>query len=211
MKQRMITLAAALLLVASAAMAEPGHPQGTCDLTGTWYGGSNPYIAFQLDVSRMADGGYNLTAQQALKWPDFGVYSTTGWTGSIERSGRHYKSRLMVLYRLTEEAAGSLGVDPGLPEADAVAGRVEFVDCDTLKFTWNVYYVYYNFDAIAGDRIPFVTTPDIDIIALLGGPLEETYHRLPSARPGCGTTGNAGKSSFSGMLEPRTSRVPPRR
>lgn len=206
-----LTLIAAVVLSVSAAAAEPDHLQKTCDLTGTWYGGSNPYIAWQLHISRTADGGYSASFQQALKWADFGVYSTTGFAGRIEKSGRQFKASAMGMYRLTEEAADSLGVDPGLPEVDVVSGRAEFLTCDTLKFTWNVYYVYYNFDAVAGDKIPFVTPPDIDIIALAGGPLEETYHRLSPPRPTCGAAESTGMSSLSNVLEPRTSRVPPRR
>ncbi len=211
MMTRTITLAAALLLGVSAAVAEPTRAQGPCDFTGVWYGGSNPYIAWQLDVGRTADGQYSVSFHQALKWADFGAYSTTGFAGRIGKLGHHYQAYGMGMYRLTEEAADSLGVDPGLPEMDVVSGRVELLACDTLKFTWNVYYVYYNFDAVAGDKIPFVTPPDLDIIALIGGPLEETYHRLAPGAPACGATGIANRSSVPAALEPRTSRVPPRR
>lgn len=189
-------------------------PSRHCNPAGTWYGGSDPHYAYQFIITPVGEpvamGRYNTMAQQALDLPALGIVAATNWTGTMELKGSTYQAHIMAMYKLTPETAASVGADPELPEVDVVRGHIELVDCNTLTATWDVYYVYFNFDAVAGDKIPFVTAPDIDV---LGGAAQivETYHRLPSNCPICTATGNSATGSFSRAVESRKSRLPTRR
>ena len=202
-----LVLVAGLLLGASPLLAE--GPARSCDLAGTWYGGSDPHWPYQLSISPSAGGGYTTVALQTQDWLALGYTDATAWTGSIKKSGRNYMTYVMSMYHLTAEMAASVGADPTLPEVDVAIGRVDFAACNTLTITWTVYYIYFNFNTPAGDKIPFVTPPDIDYLG--GSKIFETYHRLPSACPLCKTTPSIGESSFPNAFEPRTSRVTPKK
>lgn len=213
-----------LLLVASTVcLAQAGDqlnsfsselPRG-CNLAGTWIGGSDPQFAYQVTLTPVAallgTGGYSIVAQQALDWSALGIIDASNWTGMIERTGPGaFRVYMMSMYRLAPETAAAVGADPALPEVDAVRGHVKFLDCDTLTIAWDVYYVYFGFDAVAANKVPFVTPPDFDV---LGGTnqITETYHRLPRNCPVCSAGQNVGMATFANPIESRKSRVPGKR
>ncbi len=191
--------------------SEPSHQ---CNPAGTWYGGSNSQFAYQFTITPVAEplgiGRYNTMAQQALDLPALGLVAATSWTGTMEKRGATYKAYIMAMYKLTPEFAALVGADPALPEVDVVRGHIKLVDCNTLTASWNVYYVYFNFDAVAGDKVPFVTAPDIDVLGG-AGEIVETYHRLSSDCPTCSADGNVQTGSFPSAVESRKSRVPTKR
>ena len=186
MRFRHFLSATILILIISV----PGFAQGagnSCDLSGTWYGGSDPHFQYLSTLSSMGAGRYSSTYQLAADVHPFGYVARTTWTGEAFKTGpRTYEQYAMSYWIWDPAAAAEFGqlmgitIDPTLPEVDIVRGRLELVDCNTLTNTIDVYAAYFNFTP---DKAPFVTTPDIDF--LVGGSIVETYHRMPLACPEC--------------------------
>ncbi len=118
----------------------------------------------------------------------FGYIAWTNWTGELVKTGaRTFESYGIAYWVWDPEAAALLGVDTTSPELDIVHARVELVDCNTFKYTIDLWAGYFSFDPETTK--PFVAQPDIDWLQLSLAPgeteLKETYYRMPTACPGC--------------------------
>jgi hypothetical protein len=182
MRLRSLLLGTAVFL----AIAVPAFAQGVgnnCDISGTWYGGSDPASPYLWTITPMAGGRYSSVAQQAYPFSLIPQYAgTTNWSIDIMKvNARKYEGYGMSywVYRWT-------GLDqPQLPELDVVRSRLRLVDCNTIENTIDVFVVYFSFDSMS--MTPFVTPPDLDILAEYteGEPIVETYRRMPTSCPAC--------------------------
>jgi hypothetical protein len=171
-----------VLFVATAA---PGFAQGVgtnCDISGTWYGGSDPNAPYLWTMTPMAGGRYSSVAQQAYPFSLMPQYAgTTNWSIDVNKvNAREYEAYGMSywIYRWASLE------QPQLPELDIVRSHIRLVDCNTIKNTIDVFVVYFAFDSTS--MTPFVTPADLDVLAELNGgaPIEETYHRMPTTLSG---------------------------
>jgi hypothetical protein len=190
MRIRTLLIGAALLF----AIAAPGFAQGAgnnCDISGTWYGGSDPNMPYIWTITPMTGGRYSSIAQQAYPFSLLQQYAgVTNWSIDIAKvDAREFDSYGMSywVYRWEDPE------NPQLPELDVVRSRLRLLDCNTAENTIDVYVVYYSFDSTK--MTPFVTPPDLDVIADYNGgkPIVETYRRMPTACPSCPRPGTVSK------------------
>ena len=179
MRGRFLLAVMMLVLIAVPCLGQGiGSP---CNPTGTWIGGSDPQApTYQMTFVPTGAGRYAMTAQYI---PDPGLYSSM-FTGELIKNGAQtYKAYIIATY--TQE------------ELDAAYSQGVMLDCDTIQFTYTWLGVYL---PITGDKIPFVTQPEIEVIRdFLGGdPIVETYHRVSADHcPACemGSLAAAGMSN----------------
>lgn len=179
------------LAVAVLATAAPSGAQGignSCDISGTWYGGSDPMTPYQVTIVPIGAGRYSVTAQQAV---DFlaaaGYNAVTSWVGEAKKKGQTYEWYLMSYWVMT-------GTAPALPELDIVRSRATFVDCNTLTNAIDVFGGYLQFtpqditneagDVLFKGRTPFMDAMDFDVMQWIfeatgEAVLTETYRRMP--------------------------------
>ena len=162
-----------------------------CDPSGTWFGGSDKHTPYIMTFSPIAEGRYSAFGQQAIETSLTGYTNITHWTGEIRLNGETGKYQWVGMSFWTwpqelpaaaKEFADALGItiDPTLPELDYARGQMRFLDCNTYQISYDVIGAFENFDITAG-RTPFVTTPDINFLALYGvSEIVETYHRMPT-------------------------------
>ena len=163
-----------------------------CDISGTWYGGSDPQYQYLWTFSPVAAGRYYSLTQPGFDNHPFGYITWTNWSGELRKTGaRTYTSFSMSYWVWDPEAAAAAGVDSTLPEVDIVHSTVKMIDCDTFTSTIDVYAGYFSFTP---EKTPFVTPPDIDWLQVLYPgvtTLVETYHRMPTACPNFPFAGTA--------------------
>jgi hypothetical protein len=179
MRIRSLLLGAVILLLFSI----PGFAQGvgtSCDISGTWYGGSDPAYQYLWTISPMAGGRYNSLVQPGFDNRPFGYITWSNWSGEILKIDARTYDQYAMSYFVWAPGSAPEGVDGTLPEVDIVRSRIRLVDCNTLTNSIDVYAGYYNFTP---EKTPFVTPVDFDFLA--GGVLVETYHRMPTACPAC--------------------------
>lgn len=163
-----------------------GSTGKSCDLSGTWYGGSDPQFQYLWVISSVGDGRFSSNIQLAADVHPFGYVAWSSWSADLQQISRKTYKVYGMSYWIWDATAAAGGpfpgitIDPSLPEVDIVRSRVELVDCNTLTNTIDVYAAYFNFTP---DKIPFVTAPDVDFLA--GATIVETYHRMPMACPKC--------------------------
>lgn len=189
---RMRVALSSVLALCVLGVAVPSGAQGvgrSCDISGTWYGGSDPSTPYQLTVTPIGAGRYSVVAQQAIDIRLFGGAMQTNWSGEIRKNGRTYDWYAMLYWVVTPPDQTTPPAP--LPEVDIVHSRLRFVDCNTLKNTIDTYGAYFAFNppyidaegnAVPG-RTPFVDPVDFDIMAAIGIPeFDEMYYRLPIGR-----------------------------
>ena len=176
-----LILAGGLLLSASQLLAEPASPPRSCDLTGTWYGGS--VVAYHMTViPAVRPGHYTVFAQ--------GMYKTsvmnTVYTGEVARKRNKYEGSLI---QLSTSDPDFLNPPPigKMPDITAAWASMELVDCNTIKNTIPFFGVYFAGDIwqpgvvwLTPGKVPFLDAPDVDLLDVLAGgmPIVETYHRV---------------------------------
>ncbi|HXY41219.1 MAG TPA: hypothetical protein VEQ10_16210, partial [Vicinamibacteria bacterium] len=91
MQGQRAVVAAVLLLSSSPLLAEVDTPR-SCDLTGTWYGGS--IVAYQMTiVPAVPPGHYTVVAQGMYK----NSVMNTAYTGELARKRNRYEGPLLQL------------------------------------------------------------------------------------------------------------------
>lgn len=173
MRIRSLLFTASFLLLFSV----PGFPQGvgnSCDISGTWYGGSDPAFPYLLSFTPVGAGRYYSSGQNGYDVHQFGYSAATAWVGETIKNGSTTFDSYIMSYWITEGAP--------LPELDIVHSRITFIDCDTFTSTIDIFGGYFSFTP---DRTPFVTPPDLSFLS--GGPIIETYHRMPTTLTGLQT------------------------
>jgi hypothetical protein len=169
--------------------SSPNGKDRGCDLTGTWYGGSNMAVPYQFTAEPIDGTRYTVRFQQAFPLAAVGILGWTDWTGEIIKAkgpGHRYDVYAVSLYFLSPDY-----FDPSLsPDMDVIHSIIEFSpDCNTIRHTIDTYYGYMPWTE---DKVPFVTEPDDNYLKDLGiETLVERYHRMPTACPSCPFSGTA--------------------
>lgn len=147
-----------------------------CSLAGAWYGGSDPTFPYAWTMNPINGNSLTTYAEIAAVGSTFGYAELYPWHGVAQRTAAGTWEWWGYCFALLQpELAEELGVDPTLPEFDIVHAVIEFVDCNTITSTIDVFGWYYNFKF---DRTPFVDPVDFSALGE-GETLVETYHRLP--------------------------------
>jgi len=168
-----ICIGGSLLLLS---LAVPGFAQTAgkgCEISGTWYGGSE--WKYQMTVTPIQGNRYSVVFQPLYDNKAFGYVVWTNWTGEIVvRPGNVLEAYTMSMYQ-TDAGAPP---DVNQMETDIARGRIEFIDCNTLTQTIDVYAAY------SGPKRPFTDPPDWHYLTP-GETLTETYSRMPTTCPVC--------------------------
>jgi hypothetical protein len=179
-----ILLVAVGLLLSSSQLwsQESRQRRPSCDLSGTWYGGS--IVAYHLTIIPGAsEGHYTVLFEGMYK----NSVMNTHYSGEITRRGDHYTGPIM---QLTTSDPDFLNPPPIGKMPDIIAGwtSMEMEDCNTIKNTIPFFGLYFAGNIWqpgiiwnAAGKIPLVDAPDVDLLDILNGgrPIVETYHRLP--------------------------------
>ncbi len=183
----------AILVIAAFTLAIPCGAQGvgnkggdskggdsSCDLTGTWYGGSNPQYPYLVSMTPTGPGRYFSSFQNGYDVhpvPPGYYVAATAWVGeTIKKGSKTFDSYIMAYWLWDSATAAAAGLDPSLPEVDIVHSRIKFIDCNTFTSTIDVFSAYLSFTP---DKTPFVTPPDFSYLPP-EGLIVETYHRMPT-------------------------------
>jgi hypothetical protein len=122
--------------------------------------------------------------QYATELQSAGYLHATIWTGEISMTGPHSYSGMAFSQYQWNPASPLLppGADPNLPEMDFIRIKtVEVLDCDTIRFAYDLWVVYFNFTY---DIKPLETLPVApSLIWNIDPPLVEVYHRMPTSVP----------------------------
>jgi hypothetical protein len=180
MRNRAVLLV--VLAFASLAVVVPCGAQGvgkSCDISGTWYGGSDPAFQYLWTITPTGAGRYSVLYQPGFDNRPFGYVTWTTWAGEVVKIDARTYDAYGMSYWVWAPGAAPAGVDETLPEVDIVHSRVQLIDCNTLTASLDVYAGYFSFTPA---KTPFVTPPDIDWLQILygGATVVETYHRMPT-------------------------------
>ncbi len=180
-----VVVAGVLLLLSSAPLLAQADAPRSCDITGTWYGGS--VVAYQMTIVPAAGPGHYTVLFQ-------GMYKNsvmnTAFTGELVRKRNRYEGPLM---QLTTANPAFLNPPPIGELPDIIAGwtAMELVDCDTIRNTIPFFGLYAGAGIwqpsgagvgwIEPPRTPLLQPPDVDLLDILSGgvPIVESYRRLP--------------------------------
>jgi hypothetical protein len=183
------------------AMAIPcfGQIAKGCNLSGTWYGGSDLAYPYKFTAAPIDGSRYTVTFWNAdIANPNYNtwLWGWTDWTGVAIKGGPGQKINVyaVALYQL------SPNVYPGMsPDMDVLHSTIEFTpDCNTIRHTIDTFYGYLPWTK---DKVPFFTEPDDNYLQDLGvQTLVETYFRMPTTCPNCPFTG-AAKSVLGPAME----------
>ena len=180
--KRVVSVLFVLFLVGVVCFAQIAAAPANCKLEGSWYGGrpdiSYPY--YQAAITPNGDDRYSIVYQYFGAVSDPYLY-WTDWKGDIiKKSGKTYTGLFFQMAQL-DPTSPQLppGVDASLSELDFIhIDHLEFIDCNTFRVTYDMWYVYYNF---TNDIKPLQPPPPPGYIWILDPPIVEVYHRNPAA------------------------------
>jgi len=148
-----------------------------CDASGVWYGGSD--FQYLTVITPVEHGRFQIKSQPGFDNRQFGYVSWTDWTGEVRRTGPRSYDVTGISYWVWDPTMAPPEMDLSQPELDILHGKLEMLDCNTFKYTIDMWQAYF---AFTPDRIPFVTPADQDWLEVLGvSTIEETYHRIPAS------------------------------
>ena len=162
-----------------------------CNFTGSWYGGSPdvPFPYYGLTITPITTGRFSVTGQYATEVASAGYLHATLWTGEFARTGVHTYSGMLFSIWQWDPLSPLLppGVDPNLPEEDFIHIKtVEFVNCNSIKLSYDLVAVYYNFTY---SIMPPLPPPPPGFVQKFDPLLVEVYYRMPTTVPDSWTTG----------------------
>ncbi len=170
-----MTKVAGIVCCAFLAISAFAQTPAACSPVGTWYGGSNEVKAL-LTIAPITGDQFTIRAQILGNVAAVGVPAWTSWEGQLVRS----KANVYVAHEISMyTSSDTFPPAPDSYELDAVRGYLSFTDCNNIKFTYDFYGVYFDLN-----KVPFVDSPEISVD--MTGSLE-TYHRMPTACPICGS------------------------
>lgn len=175
-----LVLAGGLLLSASPLLAE--GPPRSCDLTGTWYGGS--IVAYQMTIVPAGSGHYSVIAEGMYK----NSVMNTIYTGLVARKHNRYEGPLMQLTTSDPDFLKPPAEIGKMPDIIAAWSSMELADCNTIQNTIPFFGIYFGGPIgqsgivwVPPGKIPLLDPPDFNLLLPItgGAPIKETYHRLP--------------------------------
>lgn len=160
-------------LMVTSAVAQSIPAPGACSPVGTWYGGSDyKYIS---TITPIAGQTFAITSDPVFDNGSFGYKGWTSWSGQIVKTtAKGYVTQVIGMFTTSSE----LPPPPNSYELDGARARMEFLDCDTLQFTYDFFGAYFDLN-----KVPFVDAPDLNYLP--PGGIVETYHRMPGRCPAC--------------------------
>lgn len=172
-------LAILLILVALPCFAQQG-PGNDCTIAGTWYGGS--VVAYQMTIIPIAPAGRFVVITE----PGFtdGKLSTL-YSETVVKNGDSYEGGGIQFYSEDPSFATEPPTLGKLPDVRAVWSTMKLTDCNTLSNYIPFFGLYFSSGIWSGKTIPFTTPLDVDLVVILndGKAIQETYHRMPTAKP----------------------------
>jgi hypothetical protein len=175
-----LVLVGGLLLSASPLLAE--GPPRSCDLTGTWYGGS--IVAYHMTVVPAAKPGHFTVIAQGM-YKD--SVMNTVYTGQVAKKHDRYEGPLMQLSTSDDAFLGPPPLIGKMPDIIAGWTSMKLVDCNTIESRIPFFGLYAGSGIWepgivwkTDGKVPLVAAPDLDLLDFLneGKPIKETYHRL---------------------------------
>jgi len=150
----------------------------SCSPVGTWYGGSD--VKYLMTITPITGERFSTRAEVVLPLVLLGYPAWTSWSGEFNKSNRgRYVVQEISMYTSSTEVPPPANSY----EVDAVRGSMQFIDCDNIKMTYDFYGLYFDLN-----KVPFVDPPDVSVDA---GGIVETYRRMPSICPVCGSPAKA--------------------
>lgn len=147
-----------------------------CSPVGTWYGGSE--VKYLGTIDPITGERVSARFEVVGSLQSLGFAAWTSWSGQFSKAKAGlYVGQYISMY--TNSFA--FPPAPNSYELDAVHNSMEFIDCDNIKITYDFYGVYFDLN-----KVPFVDPPDAG--GDIPGGFVETYHRVPSTCPICGSS-----------------------
>ena len=177
-----------LVLFAAAPCVADGTGPAGCSFSGTWYGGDPnvPAPYYHLTITQTSGDRYSTLAQLVPSVPlPPGYVNVTLWTGEFSKTGPQTHSGMFFSMAQWDPTSKDVpvGIDPNTPELNFIhAKQVEFLDCNTIRFTYDVLYVYENYTY----AVEPIQTPPTGLGAIVNfdPSLVEVYHRVPTSLSG---------------------------
>lgn len=149
---------------------------GACSPTGIWYGGGD--YKYILTITPITGERFAMRGEGAF---DNAALGYKGWTS--------FSSQLVKLEdgRYVAHGIGMFTTSSELPpplnslELDGIRGWMEFKNCNNIKFNYDFFGAYFDLN-----KVPFIDLPDLNYLP--PGGITETYHRMPSKCPACGSS-----------------------
>lgn len=169
----MATVALGLLL------AVPGASANVCSPTGVWYGGSD--YKYLLTITPIAGESFAIRYEAVYDNTAFGYKAWSSWSGKLTglKNG-DYVGQAISMYTTNAEIPPPLNSF----ELDAVHGRMKFIDCNNIKFTYDFFGAYFGLN-----KLPFIDPLDLNYLPPDG--IVETYRRMPTKCPACNVAAEA--------------------
>jgi hypothetical protein len=103
----------------------PAVAQGignSCDISATWYGGSDPHLQYLWTITPIGAGRYYSVTQPGFDNHPFGYINWSNWTGEVTKIGSRTYDSYGMSYWVWDPATNMAppGVDLTLPEVDIV-------------------------------------------------------------------------------------------
>jgi hypothetical protein len=140
---------------------------GSCDFTGTWYGGG-PTTKYLTNITQDPGGKFNMLGSAAFSQATLGFPVATFFANSIVKG--HGNSWEFFGIGLVNRSSGFPAPDP---EIWAIHGTAHLSDCNTLQLEYDFFGAY----AMSTQKKPFLSTPDYVVVP---PPFSETYQRMPT-------------------------------
>ncbi len=184
MRKKYLLLLMVLLLTAIPCFSQGMGTNAGCNIAGTWYGGSldAPFPYYRLNIVPISADHMSITAQLMFEFQSQGFLNLTDWTGDLYKSGAHsWKGMIFQMLQLNRDVfTPANGYDADLPEIDFIRiSNVEFSDCNTVKFSYDLWAVYYNYTYASVPKP--LETPPAPPGFVFNPLLEEVYSRIPSS------------------------------
>jgi len=157
-----------------------------CNFAGSWYGGSPdvPFPYYGLTITPISADRFSVTGQYGTEVQSAGYLHATLWTGEFSKSDAHTYSGMLFSMWQWDPKSTLLppGVNPALPEVDFIhIKELEFLDCNTIRFSYDLVAVYYNFQY---STQPPLAPPLPGFVLKFDPLLVEVYHRIPTTVSG---------------------------
>lgn len=170
-KLRLLIICISVLVLPSLAQNSLVHK--TCSPAGTWYGGSD--YKYLTTITPIEGNTFAIRGEAVYSQGAWGYTGWTSWSGELVKTkdGR-YVDHSISMYTTSFEMQPPVGSF----ELDAVRGWMEFLNCDTIQFTYDFFGAYFDLN-----KLPFVDLPDLNYLP--PGGITESYSRMRTKCPAC--------------------------
>ncbi len=174
-RTKLVVIICTFLAISSWARSPQNH--GSCSPMGTWYGGGD--YKYVITILPATGNRFPMTSEGVYSQAAFGYTAWTSWTGELVKlSHGLYVAQEISMYTTSPE----MQPPSNSVELDAVRGWMEFIDCNTVKFSYDFFGAYFDLN-----KIPFVDPVDLNYLP--PGGITETYRRMPGKCPACTNAG----------------------